>query len=227
MDWSCQGSPKRLLVDVDLGHGQFDGFTPARSRMKLALILSAILVSPAAAVAAEMSLLARIEYTGHDDPGGFQFQPPAGLSALSAPPCHIFLAGNQDRIAYWKVPALPENYGQTLRADATLLSDFNAALTRPVFAGMAIGFAGSISTYFDVDDIFNGTYNEFSSPYARAFVPKKGPAFTGYQLDELTMTVWESLQVVEIFGHAIPEPASAMIAMSLLCGWLVHRRRRQ
>jgi hypothetical protein len=163
-------------------------------------------------VAAEMSLLARYEFSGHRTPG-FTITPPnAPPPPLQPATPHLFMAFTSGAVTRTEIPATPENVGKTFNVAPSTLALVQENLTGPgsVGFGARIGISepyyGNVTPayYFDANEVFtNARFG--SSVRSEAFVPQLGPNFSGYSIDALTITVGHNM-IIQIYGQAIPEP---------------------
>jgi hypothetical protein len=185
-------------------------------------------------LAAEISLLARYEFSWYDPPGGFDLQPPFGIPDNEPLPFHpsiphrfsAFTLGFSTRM---EIPATPENVGKTFSLDATALARVSEGLTGAgaVF-GARIGIEGPYHGYephsylFSADYAFHDIY--MSGFRAEAFVPQLGPVFSGYHIDALTVTIGRPM-LIQIYGYAVPEPTFAVTLLT--CAALVPWQRKR
>jgi len=201
--------------------------------MRIYLSILAMLVT-CVAVASEPELLIRIDYRGYYGPGGFDIRPPLpthdySLSALSvqSPDIYSFSAYSNGLSARMEFPIESEHIGHTFFADELLLSEFDEVLTRSDNVGFTAenGSAFSVPYIFDLEGIFLGRYNDPSLLIATAFVSPTVPSLSHYSIDALTMTV-DTSQVIDIFGHAVPEPASCFLLFVTIPFIICRKRAR-
>jgi hypothetical protein len=178
---------------------------------------------------ADAALILRIGNGGYSGPSGITLLDPNAPPRTYLP--FVMSAGNADGLfAQMSVPWSRDNFGRTFTADASLLSKFNSVLTNPVNAAVSLSFGQNAPYIIEIDRVFQSQVGYNPSPYVFEIVmPQRGRSLSGYQLDELAMTVWENYQSIEVFGHAVPEPASFLlfvVANLSLMGYFRARRSK-